>query len=360
MCFQLLVRSLIAIFCAAGLVACGVQQTQSEATSPMPGFADAVARLSSDIEQGRYPGLTSMFVSLEGHRLSEAFAPGVSPSETHDVRSATKSITAILVGELLEDGLVDSVDVPLSELLPDRFAMFDSSDPRLSITLADAMTMRTGLACDDWVPASVGHEDKMYETRDWVAFVLGQPVSHEVGEHFSYCTGGVILVGEAIEALSGRPVAAYAGERLFQPIGATGVEWAYVPDGGTDTGGHLRITASDFHQIGVLVASKGLSGGKRVIQEQWLHEMLREQTDVYERRQKYGYLWWIDDIELRGKTLRVVYAHGNGGNFIFLVPKLHLVATFTGVNFGSRLQFQPVEILETLLLPALVGDQVAY
>lgn len=310
--------------------------------------------LSGDFLSGQWPGVTSMMISIDGTLLVEDYAQGVSIDDTHDLRSATKSVTAILIGELVEDGLISSVDQPVADLIPDRFSPFDTIDPKRQITVKDLLTMRSGMACDDWVPASLGQEDKMYETSDWVAFFLSQPRAHERSEHFSYCTGGVVLLGELIPELSGMTVSEFAQERLFEPLGISSAKWADTPTGGTDTGGHLEMTAADFHTLGVML----LDGKSNIITPDWFDEMVGYQTDVYERRSTYGYLWWRDRVEMDGRTLEYHYAHGNGGNFIFAVPELSVVASFTGTNFGSRLQFQPVSILRDRIIPAVMDRSV--
>jgi len=313
---------------------------------------DALSSLSGDFDAGEWPGVTSMLITVDGTLLVEDYAQGVSIDDTHDLRSATKSVTAILIGELIEDGLISSVDQPVTDLIPRRFSPFDTSDLKRQITVKDLLTMRSGMACDDWVPASLGQEDKMYETPDWVAFFLSQPRAHERGEHFSYCTGGVVLLGELLTELSGMTVSEFANERLFGPLGILSAQWADTPTGGTDTGGHLEMTAADFHTLGVTL----LDGNPDIISPDWFDAMVGYQTDVYERRSTYGYLWWRDRVDVDGRTLDYHYAHGNGGNFIFAVPDLGLVASFTGTNFGSRLQFQPVSILRDRIIPAVMDS----
>ncbi len=339
------------------LTGCNAHSGESDNATARPALERAVDDLSLAIGAGQFPGLTSMMVSYAGQPLAEAYGDGVSRRDRHDIRSATKSITAILIGQLLEDGLIADVHVRVAPLLPEPFAELPHDDPRRSITIEDLLTMRSGLACDDWVPASVGHEDKMYETDDWTAFLLNQPLAHDIGEHFSYCTGGVVLLGRVIEGVTGETVTEYADRKLFSPLAIQSAVWATTPEGGTDTGGHLELTARDFHQIGVLIANGGTYGERRILDQQWLREMIGVQTDVYERRSRYGYLWWIDEQALGDKTVRYVYAHGNGGNFVFVVPEFGLVASFTGTNFGSRLQFQPLEIFLSTLLPALMEER---
>lgn len=321
---------------------------------------DTLEAIGRKLTAGEYKGITGGMLSVDGKVIFEAYAPGVDADDRQDIRSATKSITAILVGELIEDGRLKSVKVKVADILEDEFKGIPKGDPKRDITVEDLLTMRTGLACNDWAEASVGHEDKMYKTRDWAAFLLSQPIAHEVGEHFSYCTGGVVLLGRVIRKLSGREVPEYADERLFGPLGIKGAKWDGTPKGYTDTGGHLRLTLRDLYKIGMLMANGGAvdhgTDPAQIVAPEWVRAMTTEHTTIYERRQRYGYLWWLDTGEVKGKPVSLIYAHGNGGNFILIMPGLKLVAVFTGKNYGKPEQFIPLQLLSREIVPSLVAD----
>lgn len=322
----------------------------------IPAEARLVAeRVARGLEEGEIKGITGGMVSVNGELLFEAYAPGNSAEKRHDIRSATKSITALLVGELIKDGALRSVKTKLSKILPAEFEQMDKNDPRRDITVEDVLTMRTGLACNDWAPASVGHEDKMYKTDDWAAFLLSKPLAYERGEHFSYCTGGVVLLGRVIQRLSGRSVPDFANARLFDPLGVEGARWDETPAGYTDTGGHLRLTLRDLFKIGQLVQADGRWEGRQLVDSAWLEKATAEQTRIYERRERYGYLWWRDGGTVKDRQVSLLYAHGNGGNFIFIVPELKLVAAFTGKNYGKASQFIPNRIVAQQIVPALIN-----
>lgn len=324
--------------------------------SPPPGQNPVIPELAQAIDNGDYPGLQGMMISLHGEIIMEAYAPRSKAGDQHDIRSATKSITALLLGILIDDGAIKSVKQPIAKLVPDSFAHLPEGDVRREITLEDALTMRTGLACNDWAPSSVGNEDKMYKTDDWVAFLLAQPIAYDIGEYFSYCTGGVVLLGRVIEKLSGQTVPAFAQQRLFGPLGINDAKWAMTPTGHTDTGGHLELTLGDMHRIGLLVARNGRWEGRQLVSERWIRTITSEQTSIPERRERFGYLWWLNSGEVSGQPLSLIYAHGNGGNFIFFVPELNLVAASNANNYGKREQFIPMQILSEQLIPALIAS----
>ncbi len=315
--------------------------------------ANEIDAVAAEIASGSIEGVTGLSISVGGEIVAQASAPGLSAKTRHDIRSATKSITALLVGVLIDEGKLKGVDTPVSKILGEDFAPFSKSDPRRDITVKDLLTMRSGLACDDWAPASVGHEDKMYETGNWARFFLSQPFAHERGRHFSYCTGGVVLLGRVIEKLAGEPVPDFARRALFEPLGVADVTWERTPEGGTDTGGHVRLSASDMEKIGRLVLDKGDWNGRRLLSPEWIAAATSKQTDIPERKFDYGYLWWLDTIARDGKSEAIFFAMGNGGNFIFVLPERRAVVAFTAENFNSPMQFKPAELLRDRILPAL-------
>lgn len=333
---------------AAALMALCLSATAMAETT----LDDVAARL----KKGEYKGVTGALVSVGGKLVLDVPDAAALAGSRQDIRSATKSITAILVGELIEDGSLKSVKTPVSKLLPDLYKGMDKADPRREITVEDLLTMRSGLACNDWVPASLGNEERMYGTSDWSAFVVGLPRAYERGEHFSYCTGGVVLLGRVIDALSGSDVPTFADERLFHPLGIRNAKWEGTPEGHTDTGGHLRLEIGALLKIGQLVHAGGVWEGKQLIAADWIKAMTGFQTRIFDRRETYGYLWWRNEGRVKDKPVSITYAHGNGGNFIIIVPEIDLVAAFTGRNYNKPEQFTPMRMLGEEIIPALLNE----
>jgi hypothetical protein len=71
------------------------------------------------------------------------------------------------------------------------------------------------------------------------------------------------------------------------------------------------------------------------------------------RADGYGFLWWKRSFLHRGQWVECFFTAGNGGNYIFVLASLELVAVFTGSNYNSPLSDQPYQVLETRILPAV-------
>ena len=295
-------------------------------------------------------GIHSILLVKDQSLVLEEYFDGYSASKTHDIRSATKSITALLIGIALDKGLIKSIDDPVSNYLA-NYQMKNPDERKGKITLRHLLTMSAGWECNDWNKQSEGQEDKMYKKKDWVQFVLDLPMQNEPGDTSLYCTGGIIVLGEILRQASGMEVDTFAEKYLFQPLGITNCQWSFFgKDNKVDTGGHLHLAPRDMAKIGQLVLNKGRWDGKTIVSEEWIDTITTVHTNI--GNMKYGFLWWGIPFKVNGKEVPGICATGNGGQYIMMVPSLNLMAVFTGGNFNSPKAQVPFQIMNNVILPA--------
>ena len=318
------------------------------------GMDGALLRAAAERLDGeRDHGVDSMLVIRRGRLVAEHYWNGHDMATLHDLRSATKSVTSLLVGIALERGLIGDVTDPvmgyLARVYPDLAG--DSDSPPL--TLEHLLTMRSGRACDDRDPRSPGQEDKMYKSRDWVRFFLALPRADPPGERTQYCTGGVITLGRVVAEASGASIADFAARHLFGPLGVRTVAWSRF-DGGRqiDSGGHLHMRPRAMAKIGQLVLQRGVWDGDDIVSGAWVDTSTAVQTRFTDDDRPYGYLWWRAQARVGERGVDVIFADGNGGQYIFVVPSLDIVAVFTGHNYDSPAAARPFAILGEYILPA--------
>lgn len=295
-------------------------------------------------------GLASMLVLRHGKPVFEKYWNGYDKDTLHDMRSATKSITSLMVGVAIDQGMLSGADEPIATRLSGPY----STAPALKagIRLSDLLTMRSGLACNDFDAASPGNEEKMYASADWVRFFLDLPVAYAPGTATFYCTGGVVTLGRVVSEASKRPIPAFADTYLFTPLGIRDARWAtFDSNRQTDTGGHLRLRPRDMARIGQLVLQKGEWNGHQLVSAAWIARATARHTAINDAG--YGYLWWQRPFTINGAAVTVHYADGNGGQFIFVVPELDLVAVFTGENYNSPKAQTGGELLVKYIMPAV-------
>ena len=301
----------------------------SQQPAPAPA---AIERALAAWDHDEHRDLRAVVVRRGGQIIAERYFDGERADELHDVRSAGKSITSLLVGIAIDRGAIAGTAVRLSALLPTAAgtALGEAS-------LDDLLTMRAGLAADDQDEASPGNEDRLDAAADPVAFALAVPARWRPGEHYLYNSVTAYLVGLVVERAAGQPLDEFAAQALFAPLGIARWRWQRDAAGHTKGQGNLSLTARDFAQLGELVLRGGSSGGRRVVSERWIRESLErrvriEDADPY--ADAYGYFWYARTHRVGNRDIAVSFASGNGGNKIYVVPSYDLVVAITSSAYG--------------------------
>jgi CubicO group peptidase (beta-lactamase class C family) len=312
---------------------------------------ELLRRMAAELPSGH--GIHSALVVRKGKLAFEQYWDGYDSATMHDLRSATKSITSLLAGIAVREGLIRDVSDPVLAYLGAAYpTLANDHEAKRRLSVEDLLTMRTGLACNDRSPGSPGNEERMYDTRDWVRFFLDLPVETTPGTRASYCTGGVVTLGRIISQAGGRPVPQFADDHLFRPLGITSSRWARFDDGRqTDTGGHLYLRPRDMAKIGELVLRRGDWRGAALVPAPWIERSVTARTQI--DGNAYGYLWWLGRLQVGAEPVDLVYADGNGGQLIIVVPQYELVAVFTGGNYNSPAAARPYQLLTNYILPAV-------
>ncbi|MGA3092260.1 MAG: serine hydrolase [Terriglobales bacterium] len=335
------------------------------ATAGASGFSEArLHALDAAVRSGEFKDIGSVLIARHGKLAHEEYFDG-DRDTLRDTRSATKSITDVLIGIAIDEGKLSGVGAKILTLLPEHASKIQNPDPRkASITVEDFLTMSSPLECDDWNDASRGNEERMYLVEDWAQFILDlpirgrmrvgeQPPSPPYGRYFSYCTGGVFALSEVLQQTTGERADHYAHERLFQPLAIRKAEWVYSPRDVPQTGGGLRLTSRDLLKIAQLYLDRGQWQGRRVVSESWVTSSTTPHARIDESTE-YGYLWWLKSFRCGDKNYAAFFMSGNGGNKVVAIPALDMTAVITSTNYNTRgMHEQTEKILTDYVLAAV-------
>ena len=343
------------------------QSDWERATSEASGVEAAkLQAMEAAIKAGEFKKIGSVLIARHGQLVYERYFEG-DAGTLRDTRSATKSITSILVGLAIQDRKLSGVDAKVLALLPERRRKLQNPDPRKDqITVEDFLTMSSALECDDWNDFSRGNEERMYLVEDWAQFILDLPVRGRLkvgenpappkyGRNFSYCTGGVFTLSEVITRATGMRTDQYAQQRLFTPLGVKPeqVVWVYSPLGVPMTGGGLRLTSSSLLKLAQLYLDRGKWRGAQLINEPWVKQSITPHAQISDH-QDYGYLWWLQSFKAGEKSYPAFFMTGNGGNKVLAFPSLDMAVVITSTNYNTPgMHAQTEKLLTDYILAAV-------
>lgn len=245
--------------------------------------------------------------------------------------SGTKSLTALTVVSLVEDGhlelsttarsllgrdlpLIDD-DVTVEQLLAHRSGIGDYMDEEADLDLESYL-----------MPVPV-HE--LATTEQYLAVLGGHPRKFAPDERFAYCNGGYVVLALIAERASGVPFHELVVQRVCEPAGMRDTEFlrsdelpgrvalGYL---GTEPASktnvfHLPVRGSG--DGGIYSTSTDVSGlwtaffSGRIVSPDWVAEMVRPRSDVPSDRKRFGLGFWLsasaDAVILEGMDAGVSF-----------------------------------------------------
>ncbi|MFC3712338.1 serine hydrolase domain-containing protein [Sphingoaurantiacus capsulatus] len=302
--------------------------------------------MDAALRRGEFKRITSVLIARDGRLIHEAYFDEGGREKPRDTRSATKTVTGMLVGIAIEKKLIAGVAAPVVPFFPDRQPL-DNPDPRKAqISVEDLLTMSSLLECNDSNSFSRGNEERMYLIEDYVKFALDLPIrgfppfeekpaDRPYGRAFSYCTAGVVMLGGIVEKAAKQPLADFARASLFEPLAIPKADWQITPTGLAMGGGGLRLRSVDLLGLAQLYLDKGRRNGRQIVPEAWVTASTTPKANARENVD-YGYLWWLAPFTAGGQPHRSWGMYGMGGNKILVFPDLRATVVVTSENFRER------------------------
>ena len=296
-----------------------------------------LAQLLTTIQQQRL-NLHSLLVIRNGYLVSETYFGPYQQDTQHELYSCTKSFVSTLIGIAVDKAYIDRTDHRIVDFFSERtFANLDRQ--KADMTLEDLLTMRSGL---DWQEGDPIYR-AMYQSPDWVKFVLDEPMALPPGSRFNYCSGCSHLLSAILQQTTGMNTRDFAEQYLFKPLGITNVNWDTDATGIPIGGWGLQLTPRDMAKLGYLYLQDGQWDGQQIVSAKWVENATQRHTET-DSDLGYGYQWWTYP------SLAAYAALGRYGQTIFVIPGSDLVIVTTAEMDSHE---QIYQLIEQYIVPAV-------
>jgi CubicO group peptidase (beta-lactamase class C family) len=278
------------------------------------------------------------------------YHPFYRQSDLHSLQSVTKSITSILIGIAIDEGYIKDINTPIITYLT-KNKLDHKIITKDSITVANLLNMQSGIKWnEESLDESINNCLLMEKNKDWIQYILNQPMDTIPGVKFNYNSGNSVLLGKILKEVTGKSIDIWAEEKLFKPLGITNYYWKKTKLNEIDTEGGLYLNVYDLAKIGKLMMNEGVWENSQVVSKNWVNNSITPLVKVSEKT-SYNKQWWIPKHS-NGKT-EIFAANGYGDQFLMIAPQHELIVIFTGWNIHDQSKKNAWKILEKRIIPSL-------
>jgi CubicO group peptidase (beta-lactamase class C family) len=369
------------------VLALGLDGATAWATPATPSSLDFTAidaYIAAQMEDQRIPGLAlgivqgDQIVHLKGFGQADASGRPVTPQTPFIIASVSKSVTALAVMQLVEQGKID-LDAPVQRYLP----FFRVADPDASshITVRHLLNHTSGLpeSADVALLTSTDTSEGALEhqVRDLHSIELNRPV----GATFEYVNANYATLGLIVQTVSGQSYEAYVQQHVFAPLDmrhsfasqaeaqpdglASGSRfWFGVPipanvadNRAEHPSGRLIASTEDMAHFLIAQLNGGRYAGAALLSPAGIATMHQPAVKLGDGGASYGMGWFTGERD--GVT--TVEHSGDGVNFhanVVLVPD-HGLGIVLLENAENVLKANQIDAISRGVTSLLLGDQPA-
>lgn len=304
----------------------------------------ALSQLVVKLGDGEFGEVCSLLITKGDTLLLEEYFRDAGIDKLHPTRSHTKSVTSYAVGKAIEQGKIKSVDDPILQYLPEVDAA--KILPGIEkLTIKDCLSMSAGLR-----GSKKNKQPKGLKKDTLVPWILEDWTTELVTDkrRFSYSYSDPIIISHVLFNATGQTIEEMAVDHFFKPMGIETYKFRTLPTRLTNPIDNMELRSRDILKLGLLTLNGGVWDGKQLLNKAYIDEATTAHA-VVNKTESYGYFWWVNRINVNGKSCEVKTAFGAGGQMIYVIPDLDLVVVFTAEKADKR---KLLALLQDVIAPA--------
>ena len=329
---------------------------------PLPAGLDA-AKLKQAVDAAFDPPegeTTALVVTWKGRLIAERYGAGITAQTPLESWSMGKSVTATLMGVLIQQGVYELWQ---PAPIPD---WQDGNDLRSEIRIADLLHMSSGLRIKaledpDYDPAGTYPDHLYFYTGGINAFqyAASRPLQWLPGKVGRYRNTDPVLTNYLIRLAvekRGEEYLSFPRRALFDRLGMRTMVVETDPFGNLLTQGYEFASARDWARLGNLYLQDGVWQGERILPEGFTKFVSTlAPAWVADHNPVYGGFFWINGDGSYPVPRNAYFMSGAGGQKTMIIPSHDLVVVRLGNYKGAAEGMKSFKKALALLMEAVPG-----
>ena len=302
------------------------------------------------------PGVRAIVVVHGGKIVGERYAEGFTPQTPMLGWSMAKTVTATLVGRLVQQNRLQLEDNGLFDHWKD--------DARANIRLQDLLGMASDLQWNESYGTVSDVTRRLFLEPDMASAATAPPLNNnsgaQIGKNNNYSSGTTVVIARHLQDIwssgdsgDGGGGLNLARKQLFEPLG---MRTAVIePDArGTLVGGSfMYASARDWARMGQFLLQKGRWQGRQLLPEGYTDWMIQPHPARKSGSFGRGHIWLKPPASNRSGDNppfphKAYWMAGHDSQSIAIIPEHDLVIVRMGLT-PSKLRYKPAKLANAVI-----------
>ncbi|MDA5095528.1 serine hydrolase [Aliiroseovarius sp. KMU-50] len=301
--------------------------------------------------------VTSLIVLQEGQIRHESYHLDTQPEDLRISWSVAKSFLSALMGVILDQGAIASLDDPVTKYVPSLMGgAYDGATIRNVLNMTSGVTFNEDYLDYNSDINQMGRVLALGKSMDGFTEELTETFA-PAGDIWQYVSIDTHVIGMVIRGATGRSIPDLMNEHI---IGRLEFEAAphYLSDGEgvAFVLGGLNLRSRDYARFGQMFLQGGKWQGEQVVPADWIAASTVPSAPTEPGQRQYGYQWWIAPDAPEGEY----FARGIYGQYIFIDSARDVVIVLTSADRKFRepgAHRSNIEMFRLLSETAVVASQ---
>ena len=303
-----------------------------------------------------------MIVLHKNEMVYENYWLGNNENKRHISWSVAKSFISALVGIAYEEGLIDSLDDPVTKYLDDfKETGYDG------VTIKDILQMSSGvLFNEDYADydSDINRFGRAVATgtsmRDFSKTLTRE---REPGTYMHYVSINTQVLGFLLQEVTNKSISQYLYDKIWNPLGMEDSAYFILDDVKDEFAlGGLNATLRDYAKFGLLYLQNGRWNDNQIISKQWIEDshstdgihLVPGERETSSNPWGYGYQWWVPGFPDTDYTASGVY-----NQYIYIDPLSEIVIAKTSSNYKYTSELQMSKDMHMAMFRAIASHIIS-
>ena len=303
-----------------------------------------------------------MIVLHKNEMVYENYWLGNNENKRHISWSVAKSFISALVGIAYEEGLIDSLDDPVTKYLNDfKETGYDG------VTIKDILQMSSGvLFNEDYADydSDINRFGRAVATgtsmRDFSKTLTRE---REPGTYMHYVSINTQVLGFLLQEVTNKSISQYLYDKIWNPLGMEDSAYFILDDVKDEFAlGGLNATLRDYAKFGLLYLRNGRWNDNQIISKQWIEDshstdgihLVPGERETSSNPWGYGYQWWVPGFPDTDYTASGVY-----NQYIYIDPLSEIVIAKTSSNYKYTSELQMSKDMHMAMFRAIASHIIS-